>query len=232
MQVVRPIQNDNVGQAAPEQGRGGMQVVRAIKNDILGTSTFLVTDYEFPDEPDRLGSVDLLGNCRVEPLEAAKVLETGLTVRCALTTKGFEQKYEWQVPDNLTAHTHRQVRPVHAPLQAVNVTVTNPPPHIIKPPSANCRYGDKFMVFLRPDERDQEEQFNGRPRVCISVVPRELASPGEPAGWQTFLAAVLLVLTASSTVRASRLPLLRYSIAAGLLVLTASLTVRHPCSHW
>jgi hypothetical protein len=57
-------------------------VIRAIKNEILGTSTFLVTETEdaFEQFP---GAVKLQGNCRVEPTEAQRVLTEGLEARRA-----------------------------------------------------------------------------------------------------------------------------------------------------
>ena len=66
-----------------DERRCAQDVVRAIKREILGMKTFLVTDVAWDEQPWRLGGVTLRGNCRVEPREAAKVLEAGLKERCA-----------------------------------------------------------------------------------------------------------------------------------------------------
>lgn len=69
--------------ARSADGSVSQDVVRVIKREILGMKTFLITDVQFDEQPWRLGAVTLRGNCRVEPRQAAHVLETGLKERCA-----------------------------------------------------------------------------------------------------------------------------------------------------
>lgn len=58
-------------------------VVRAARRDILGVATFLVTE-TVPLGDELLGGIELRGNTRVEPTEAARVLQEGLDKRCAV----------------------------------------------------------------------------------------------------------------------------------------------------
>jgi hypothetical protein len=56
------------------------------------------------------------------------------------------------------------------------------------------------MVYLQRDSSDDPMQSDGKPRVCLLVVPRKTGEPSKPASWQLFVAAVLFLLTAASTV--------------------------------
>lgn len=64
-----------------ENGTVTADVVRTIKQDILGYTTFLVRDVEYL-EGMRAGAVELRGNARRGPQEVASTLTAGLTERC------------------------------------------------------------------------------------------------------------------------------------------------------
>ena len=69
-----------------ENGTVTADVVRTIKQDILGYTTFLVRDVEYLDGL-RAGAVELRGNARKDPKEVAAVLTAGLTERCDTVTQ-------------------------------------------------------------------------------------------------------------------------------------------------
>jgi hypothetical protein len=202
------------------------EVVRVIKNDILGTSTFLVTESE--DMVDRfLGGVRLKGNCRVEPRAAADTLARGLEERCVLdgcdaASRALQQQRPHagsnaQDPQGVWRH-RRPAR--HPALYARRAAATAEPHTTRRARSArrarsvtpgndsgvlSCRYGDQFVVYLQKeaavwDGSGDTVQSDGKPRVTLSVMPKAVGLPQPAAGWQAFLAFVLFALTFFSTV--------------------------------
>lgn len=123
-----------------ENGSVNADVVRTIKQDILGYTTFLVNDVKYLDG-SRTGAVELRGNARKDPKAVADHLTAGLTER----------------------------------------------------------YGDKFVVYLLPEDEDPEAQADGKEKIVLQVLPKLLARPPPTEGWQVFVAIVLLLLTATST---------------------------------
>jgi hypothetical protein len=65
-----------------DNGMVTADVVKVIKGEILGYSSFLVRDVRFLDGV-KLGGVELRGNARQEPTAVADILRTGLAQRCA-----------------------------------------------------------------------------------------------------------------------------------------------------
>ena len=63
-----------------ENGSVSADVVRTIKQDILGYTSFLVNDVKYLDG-SRTGAVELRGNARKDPQAVADILAAGLTER-------------------------------------------------------------------------------------------------------------------------------------------------------
>lgn len=59
----------------------GNRDIKLIKEEILGTSSFLVTETE-PMTGAFIGGMKLKGNLRVEPKEALRILEKGVKEKC------------------------------------------------------------------------------------------------------------------------------------------------------
>jgi hypothetical protein len=63
------------------------------------------------------------------------------------------------------------------------------------------RYGDRFVVYVIPDQKEEEAQSDGRQRIALQVLPRAVGMPAPTQGWQVFGSIVLFFLTLTSTVR-------------------------------
>jgi hypothetical protein len=72
-----------LGKAVQEAGDVPQSVVRAIKSEIFSINTLLIRDVEHVDQGPMQGSVVLRGNFKVPPVDAAKLLDTGLKERYA-----------------------------------------------------------------------------------------------------------------------------------------------------
>ena len=53
--------------------------------------------------------------------------------------------------------------------------------HFREGPNA-CRYGDKFVVYLLPDDQDQEAQEDGKQKILLQVCSRASATQGQLQG--------------------------------------------------
>lgn len=45
-----------------------------------------------------------------------------------------------------------------------------------------CRYGDKFAVYLLPDDQDEEAQEDGKQKILLQVCSRASAAQGQLQG--------------------------------------------------